>query len=141
MNPRTLKIVALVLVLAGVGGIFALTQRGSPREHVLKTYEVVSREGDSVTLRSPAPVTRTAADIKRAWKPAQEVVDPGGTFLRYQDLVVAVTPRAEGGSTIFLDDEERGYNRWFPYVVGFWGFGGSGGPIGGTRGGGPGAGK
>jgi hypothetical protein len=25
--------------------------------------------------------------------------------------------------------------------VGFWGFGGSGGPVGGTRGGGPGAGK
>ena len=141
MNPRTLKVVALVLVLAGIGGIFALTQRGSPREHVLKTYEVVSREGDSVTLRSPEPVTRTSSDIKRAWKPAQEVVDAGGTFLRYRDLVVAVTPRAEGGSTIFLDDEERGYNRWFPYVVGFWGFGGSGGPIGGTRGGGPGAGK
>ena len=141
MSPRTLKILALVLVLAGIGGVFALTQRGNPRDHVLKTYEVVSREGESVTLRSPEPVSRTAADIRSAWKPGQEVVDAGGTFLRYQNLVVAVTPRAEGGSTIFLDDEERGYNRWFPYVVGFWGFGGSGGPIGGTRGGGPGAGK
>ncbi len=141
MNPRTLKIVAVVLVLAGIAGIIALTQRGNPREHVLRTYDVVSREGDSVTLRSPDPVTRTAADIKDAWKPAQEVVDPGGTFLRYQDLVVAVTPRVEGGSTIYLDDERRGYNRWFPFVVGFWGFGGTGGPVGGTRGGGPGAGK
>ena len=142
MSPRSLKVLAAVLVLAGIGGIFALSQRGGPRDHVLATYEVVSRgEGDSVTLRSPDPVTRTAGDIKDAWKPAQEVVDAGGTFLRYQDLVVAVTPRVEGGSTIFLDDEERGYSRWFPYVVGFWGFGGSGGPIGGTRGGGPGAGK
>ena len=139
MSPRSLKVLAAVLVLAGIGGIFALSQRGSPRDYILATYEVVSRgEGDSVTLRSPDTVTRTAGDIKDAWKPAQEVVDAGGTFLRYQDLVVAVTPRTEGGSTIFLDDEERGYNRWFPYLVGFWGFGG---PIGGTRGGGPGAGK
>ena len=141
MSPRALKVLALVLVVAGIAGIFSLSRRGSPRDHVLRTYDVVSREGDSVTLRSPDPVSRTAADIKDAWKPAQEVVDPGGTFLRYQDLVVAVTPRVEGGSTIFLDDEERGYNRWFPYVVGFWGFGGTGGPIGGTRGGGPGTGK
>lgn len=141
MTPRTLKVLAVVLVVAGIGGIFALTQRGNPRDHLLRTYDVVSQEGDSATLRSPDPVFETAADIKDAWKPAQEIVDPGGTFLRYQDLVVAVTPAAEGGSTIYLDDEERGYNRWFPYVVGFWGFGGSGGPVGGTRGGGPGAGK
>jgi len=141
MSKRTLQVLAVVLVLAGIAGIVALTQRGDPREHILKTYDVVSQEGDSATLTSPDPVSETAADIRSTWKPADEIVDPGGTFLRYQDLVVAVTPRAEGGSTIYLDDEERGYNRWFPYVVGFWGFGGSGGPIGGTRGGGPGAGK
>ena len=135
------KVVALVLVVAGIGGIFALTQRGSVREHVLRTYEVVESEGDSYTLRSEDTVSRTAADIRSAWKPAEELVDPGGTFLRYSDDIVAVTPDPDGGSTVFLDDEERGYNRWFPYVVGFWGSGGSGGPIGGTRGGGPGAGK
>ena len=39
------------------------------------------------------------------------------------------------GKYVYLDDEDRGYNRWFPYVVGFWGLGGSGGPVGGTRGG------
>lgn len=142
MTPRNLKIIAAVLVVAGIAGIFALTQRGNPRDYVLRSYEVVERgEGKSVTLRSPDPVSATASDIKDAWKPAQEVVDVGGTFLRYQDLVVAVTPRVEGGSTIFLDNEERGYNRWFPFVVGFWGFGGTGGSIGGTRGGGPGTGK
>lgn len=141
MTPGRLRLVALLLVLAGIGGVFALTQRGNPRDHVLRTYDVVAREGRSVTLRSEQPVNRTAADIKDAWKPAQEVVDAGGTFLRYQDLVVAVTPRAEGGSTIYLDDEQRGYSRWFPYVVGFWGLGGTGGPIGSTRGGGPGTGK
>jgi hypothetical protein len=132
---------ALLLVVAGIGGILALTQRGSVRSHVLSTYEVVEQDGDSYRLSSPKGVTATAADIRRAWKPAEELVDPGGTFLRYSDDIVAVTPRAEGGSTVYLDDEDRGYNRWFPYVVGFWGFGGSGGPVGGTRGGGPGAGK
>ncbi len=111
MSKRSLQVLAVVLVLAGIAGIVALTQRGSPREHVLKTYDVVSQEDDSATLTSPDPVSETATDIRSAWKPADEIVDPGGTFLRYQDLVVAVTPRPEGGSTIYLDDEERGYNR------------------------------
>ncbi len=141
MNPRTLKLLAVVLVVAGIAGIVALSQRGSVRAHVLRTYDVVAQDGDSYTLRSSDSVTRTAQDIATAWKPAERLNDPGGTFLRYSDDIVAVTPRAEGGSTIYLDDEDRGYNRWFPYVVGFWGSGGSGGPIGGTRGGGPGAGK
>ena len=141
MSGRTLKILAAVLVVAGIAGIFSLSSRGNVRSHVLRTYDVVSQDGDSYVLRSPHTVTRTAADIKRAWKPAQELVDPGGTFLRYRNDIVAVTPRPEGGSTVYLDDEERGYNRCFPYIVGFWGFGGSGGPVGGTRGGGPGAGK
>ncbi len=141
MSPRSLKLLAAVLVLAGIAGIFALSQRGSVRSHVLRTYDVVSQEGDSYVLRSGKTVTATAADIRGAWKPAEELTDPGGTFLRYADDIVAVTPRAEGGSTVYLDDEDRGYNRWFPYVVGFWGFGGGGGPIGSTRGGGPGAGK
>ena len=139
MSGRTLKVLAAVLVLSGIAGILALSQRGSVRQHVLRTYDVVSQDGDSYTLRSDQDVTRTAADIRSAWKPAEELVDPGGTFLRYSDDIVAVTPRAEGGSTVYLDDEDRGYNRWFPYVGGFWGFGGSG--VGGTRGGGPGAGK
>ena len=141
MRRPGLALVALVLVVAGVAGIFSLTQRGSVRSYVLDTYDVVSQDGDSYELRSTDTVTETAADIRSAWKPAEEVVDPGGTFLRYSDDIVAVTPRAEGGSTVYLDDEDRGYDRWFPYVVGFWGVGGSGGPIGGTRGGGPGAGK
>ena len=141
MSPRSLKLLAVVLVLAGVAGIVALSQRGSVRAHLLSTYDVVEQDGDSYTLRSPDSVTRTAADITTAWKPAEQLDDPGGTFLRYADDIVAVTPRSEGGSTVYLDDEDRGYDRWFPYVVGFWGFGGSGGPVGGTRGGGPGAGK
>ena len=141
MRRPGLALVAVVLVLAGIAGIVSLTQRGSVRAHVLRTYDVVSQDGDSYVLRSPDTVTRTAADIRAAWKPAEEVVDTGGTFLRYSDDIVAVTPRAAGGGTVYLEDEDRGYNRWFPYVVGFWGFGGSGGPVGSTRGGGPGTGK
>jgi Domain of unknown function (DUF4247) len=141
VSRRGLGLLALVLVVAGIAGIVSLTQRGSVRSHVLRTYDVVEQDGDSYVLRSPDTVTRTAADISAAWKPAERLVDPGGTFLRYSDDIVAVTPRAEGGSTVYLDDEDRGYNRWFPYVVGFWGLGGSGGPVGGTRGGGPGTGK
>ena len=141
MSGRGLKVLALVLVVAGIAGIVALTQRGSVRSYLLRTYDVVEQDGDSYVLRSSDTVTRTAADISSAWKPAERLVDPGGTFLRYSDDIVAVTPRAEGGSTVYLDDEDRGYNRWFPYVVGFWGLGGSGGPVGGTRGGGPGTGK
>ncbi len=141
MRRPGLALVALVLVVAGIAGIVALSQRGSVRAHVLRTYDVVSQDGDSYVLRSTDTVSATAADIRSAWKPAEEVVDPGGTFLRYSDDIVAVTPRAEGGSTVYLDDEDRGYDRWFPYVVGFWGVGGGGGPVGGTRGGGPGAGK
>jgi hypothetical protein len=141
VSRRSLVLVAVVLVLAGIAGIVALSQRGSVRSHVLRTYDVVSRDGDSYVLRSSDDVTTTAGDIARAWKPAERVVDPGGTFLRYSDDIVAVTPRPQGGSTVYLDDEDRGYYRWFPYVVGFWGRGGSGGLIGGTRGGGPGTGK
>ena len=141
MSGRSLRILAAVLVLAGIGGIVALSQRGGIRDHLVRTYQVTAQDGRSYTLASAKSVPDTAADIRDAWRPAQEVVDPGGTFLRYSDDIVAVTPNPEGGSTIYLDDEDRGYNRWFPYVVGFWGTGGSGGPVGGVRGGGPGAGK
>lgn len=129
---------ALALAVVLVGLAAALLSRGGPREHLLATYDVQSRDGDSAVLLSPHSVTRTAADIRSAWQPAQELTDPGGVFLRYSDLVVAVTPRAEGGSTVYVDDEDRGYTRWFPYVGGWWG---TGSPVDGTRGGGPGAGK
>jgi hypothetical protein len=141
VSRRAKVVLAVVLLLVGGFGVAGLASTGGIRDHLFDTYEVVEQDGRSATFRSPDPVSETAASIRAAWTPAEEVVDPGGTFLRYSDDIVAVTPDASGGSTVYLDDEERGYNRWFPYVVGFWGVGGSGGPIGGTRGGGPGAGK
>jgi hypothetical protein len=135
--------VALALGLVAILGIVALLNRGGPREYALDHYEQVSREGSSYVLRSDKSVTDTAAEIRKAWKPAQELSDPAGTFLRYSDLVIAVTPDPDrDGSTVYLDDEKRGYAHWFPFVVGYWGTGGGGvGGVGGVRGGGPGAGK
>jgi hypothetical protein len=118
--------------------IVVLLSRGSPREYLTDRYPEQSREGSSRVLRSQQSATQTAADLRKHWKPAQELVDPAGIFLRYSDLIVAVTPRAEGGSLVYLDDERRGYAHWYPYLGGSWG---TGSPIGGTRGGGPGAGK
>ena len=143
MRPPWGKVaIALALTLVAVLGIVALLNRGGPREYALDRYEQVSRDGRSYVLRSDKPVTETAAEIRKAWKPAQELNDPAGIFLRYSDLVIAVTPDpSSDGSTVYLDDEERGYAHWFPFIVGYWGTGGVGGGIGGVRGGGPGAGK
>ena len=143
MKPPWGKVaLALGLSLVAVLAIVALLNRGGPREFALDSYEQVSRDGDSYVLRSDKPVSETAAEIREAWKPAQVLNDPAGVFLRYSDLVIAVTPDpGRDGSTVYLDDEERGYNHWFPFVVGYWGTGGGGGGIGGVRGGGPGAGK
>ena len=139
---RWLKVaIALGLALVAVLGIVSLLGRGGPKDFALGRYERVSQDGDSYVLHSDKPVTATAAEIRDAWKPAQELTDPAGVFLRYSDLVVAVTPDPErGGSTVYLDDERRGYAHWFPYVGGYWGSPGVGG-VGGVRGGGPGAGK
>ena len=81
-----------------------------------------------------------AASIAGKWKPAERLADPSGYFLRYRNDIVAVTAAPEGGgSRIFVDEERRGYARWYPYVGGYWGT--YSGPGEGFRGGGPGAGK
>lgn len=140
MSRRLQVAVALGLALVAVLGIVSLLSRGGPRQFALDRYERVSQDGSSYVLHSDKSVTATAAEIRDAWKPAQELTDPAGVFLRYSDLVVAVTPDpARAGSTVYLDDERRGYAHWFPYVGGYWGNPGAGG--GGVRGGGPGTGK
>lgn len=140
MSRRLQAVLALALALAAVLGIVSLLSRGGPKDYALGRYERVSQDGSSYVLRSDKSVSATAAEIREAWKPAQELTDPAGVFLRYSDLVVAVTPDPAGGSTVYLDDERRGYAHWFPYVGGYWGNPGVGG-VGGVRGGGPGAGK
>lgn len=142
---RGAKIAAgLVVALLGVVALVALfTSSGSPRKHIASTYQQVAdtdlNDRDSRTYTSPERPGTVANDIAAKWKPAQRLNDPAGYFLRYSDTFVAVTAGPNGqGSTIYVDDEDRGYNRWYGYVGGYWGTYSGGG---GFRGGGPGAGK
>ena len=131
---------AAVLVVAGVvGAIGAVATAGSVRSHLAGTYALVGQEGRSAVYSSAQPPATVARDIARRWRPAERVNDPGGYFLRYRNAMVAVTPGPAGGSRIYVDDERRGYARWYPYVGGRWGtFSGRGETV---RGGGPGTGK
>ncbi len=142
---RGLKVgLGLVLALLGVIALVALfTNSGSPRQYIASTYQPVANvtnDADSQTYSSPKAPGVVANEIANKWKPGQRLNDPAGYFLRYSDTFVAVTAAENGtGSTIYVDVEERGYNRWYGYVGGYWGtYTGGGGAV---RGGGPGAGK
>lgn len=108
------------------------------RGYLADNYTRVSGSGDSVVYRSPNSPRTVYADIRTRHRPADTLVRPSGYYLRYPDDIVVVTPD-RGGSRIDLDDEDRGYARWFPIVGGFWGTSRGGGE--GFRGGGPGSGK
>ena len=136
------------LALAGgIGGLGLLALLGlvfgtssGVRGYLDDHYRRAGTEaGGSRVYTSPASPARVAAAISGARKPAERINDPGGYFLRYQNNIVAVTNDGTGGSRIHLDDEGRGYARWYPYVGGRWGT--FSGPAEGFRGGGPGAGK
>lgn len=137
---RTQRVLAGLLALACVIGFVSLLRGGNPRDWLREKYPQSSHDPatGSYVLLSDEGVTQTAKRVREAWKPAQQVVDPSGVFLRYQDLIVAIQPRAGGGSTLTLDDEEHGYTHWYGHVGGVWGVGS---PVSGTRGGGPGSGK
>jgi hypothetical protein len=142
MDRFWLKVAAAVaLLVLGGGGLAALLlSAGSVRGWVGDRYPRVSSEagGQSVVYSSPKRPSAVAAEIADRWTPAQRLSDPSGVFLRYSDAVVAVTPSG-GGSRIYVDDADRGYARWFPFLGGFWGT--YSGPAETFRGGGPGAGK
>ncbi len=151
MSTRTKIILASLLSLGCLIGLIAsCSNQGSVDSYIAKTYRpaaagvVPGATSTSRTYTSPQGPTQTADRIAKAWKPAERLNQPTGTFLRYRDRVVAVTPGAAGGSYISVDDAKNGYTRWFPIVGGFWGtggIGGVGGGAGGFRGGGPGGGK
>ena len=130
---------ALALVGVALLLVAFLGRGGGVARHIASTYERVPSASSDRTYRSPSPPDRVAADISAAWPPAQRITDPGGFFLRYRDDIVGVVPDGRGGSQIYVDDEDRGYARWYPYVGGRWGtYSGVGERF---RGGGPGAGK
>lgn len=135
--------VVLGLGVAALGAILVLGViafgRGSVSDHVSQRYRLVQRDGRSAVYSSPEAPSKVAGDIAKKWEPADRLSDPSGFFLRYRSDIVAVSPEPGGGSRIFVDDEDRGYARWYPVVGGNWGTYSGGGE--GFRGGGPGAGK
>jgi hypothetical protein len=133
-------IAGIALGLLGLTAVF-VGRSGSPRTWVASHYTAVSSEGNSAVYRSDRKPSEVADEIKRRWKPVDSVVDPSGLYLRYSKDTIGVVPGEGGGSRIYVDDRNRGYARWFPYVGGYWGSYSGGGFGGGFRGGGPGAGK
>ena len=141
MRVRGRRVAAAVLVAALASGCGVSDE--PVFRHLQDTYEPVSEEiagayEDSRAWRSPDPVAVTADDIAAAVPPADRVSETDRAFLAYEDVVVAVTPAADG-SIVHLDDDERGYQRWYGFIGPIWApyYG----PRGTFRGGGPGSGK
>ena len=145
MSPKVKLIAALGAAGVGLVALFGVLfgTSGSVRSHIGGKYQRVDAEskGRSAVYTSSQSPGSVARSISGAWKPAERINDPGGYFLRYKSAMVAVAAAAAGqaGSRIYVDDQGRGYNRWYPYIGGRWGtFSGPGETF---RGGGPAAGK
>lgn len=140
MSPRSKMVVAAVVALIGAVAVASAIGRvGGVRGYLADTYTRVSGSGESVVYSSPRPAGAVYDDIRSATSPSDTAVERNRYFLRYPDDIVAVTP-GNGGTTIYLDDEDRGYQRWYPILVPIWG-GPFRSPGGLFRGGGPGSGK
>lgn len=145
MSPKVKLVAALGAAGIGLAALLGVLfgTKDSVREYIAGKYQRVAAEsqGRSVVYTSTRPPGAVAQSISSAWKPAERINDPGGYFLRYGSAIVAVTAAGAGqsGSRIYVDDQRRGYNRWYPYIGGRWGtFSGPGESF---RGGGPAAGK
>lgn len=139
MTPRAKLLIAGTIALVGVVAlVVALTRTSGVRAYLAENYQQVARNGDSVQYRATGSPRTVSDDIRSRHRPADTLVQPTGYYLRYSDDIVVVTANG-GGSRIYLDDEDRGYARWFPIIGGFWGT--FRGPGEGFRGGGPGSGK
>jgi Domain of unknown function (DUF4247) len=139
MSLRVKLILAGLIAVIGLGAIgLAVSRIGGVRGYLEDNYTRVSAQGDSVVYTSARGPGTVYNEIRSRHRPADTLVQPSGYFLRYSDDIVVVT--ADGpGSRIYVDDEDRGYARWFPVVGGYWGtYRGPGETF---RGGGPGSGK
>lgn len=132
----------LRLRIAAVAAVIALAGCGSTSlsGYLQDNYRQVTSEdaGRSRVFASTAAVAATADQIGDRFRPLDRVSRPQGQFLRYDDVIVGVTPSA-GGSRIHLDPSDRGYRRWAAFVGPRWRP-----PVGrgeDFRGGGPGGGK
>lgn len=141
-KSNTSIIAGVVLLVIAVGLLIGgLSSCGSsPRSYVKDRYTAAGKRNGSEIYRTNDRVEKVAKDLTAEWKPADRLVDTGGVFLRYKDDLIAIRPRSGGGGTeISVDDPERGYAHWYPYVGGW--FGTYSGRAEGFRGGGPGTGK
>lgn len=141
MRGRTkLLIFGGVAVVGLIVLVSVLFSRGSVSGYIRDSYRQVSSQdaGRSQVFASAAAVGATADRIAGRYRPDDRVSSPQGQFLRYDDVIVGVTPTS-GGSQIYLDDEDRGYRRWAAFVGPSWRP--SVGRGEGFRGGGPGGGK
>ena len=144
MSRRAQLIAAGAILLVGVLVLawVLLGTKGSVRDDISSRYRRVqvadaAYEGARV-YESPREPSRVVQEITDRWKPAERYTDAAGYFLRYRSDMVVVTPGPEGGSRIYVDEERRGYARWYPYIGGTWGT--YSGPAETRRGGGPGGG-
>lgn len=64
------------------------------------------------------PPSKVADEIDGHTKAADRIFDDGMVFLRYEDDIVAISPRTDSasGSVIDVDDYEDGYDRWRSHV-------------------------
>lgn len=139
MSLRVKLILAGLIAVIGLGALgLAASRAGGVRGYLADHYTRVSAQGDNVVYTAARDPGTVYNEIRSRHRPADTLVQPSGYFLRYSDDIVVVT--ADGpGSRIYVDDEDRGYARWFPVVGGVWGTYRGPGEI--FRGGGPGSGK
>ncbi|SCL38329.1 protein of unknown function [Micromonospora pallida] len=130
---------AFALIGALVAAFAIFYGNFSPRGYVEDRYtrasgQDIGREAIAYTsYKSPSHV---AAEVTKAWKPADQFVDGSGVYLRYDDDSVVILPAA-AGSLILLEGVSTAYPRYHSTVGNSWGWG-RGSTV---RGGGPGSGK
>ncbi|MDT0380325.1 DUF4247 domain-containing protein [Streptomyces sp. DSM 42041] len=132
IGPASVAMAAAVGILAT--GCSSSAPNEVPDQWISSTYEY--ELGDYV---DPSDAPRKVADeIDGHTAAADRLSDDGMVFLRYEDDMVAISPRTSGsGSVIDIDDYDDGYDRWGSHVRSKWPAPGSGS----FRGGGPGLGK
>ena len=131
-------LIGAVGLAIGVGTL--VTGTSSPRDFVAGHYARAERfdDGTARAYTSSLAPSAVAAQIRGAWRPANETSDVSGTFLRYSRDAVVILPRATG-SLIMVDDAQRVYRHYYGVVGSSWGSSDGRGQL--VRGGGPGAGK
>lgn len=106
---------AMAVVVIGVMTLAACASGiGAPRGWIASRYQ---RNGTVFVSNEPAAVV--AGAIARARAPRARDNTASGTFLRYDTDIVGVFPSGLG-SRIEVEDYDRGYRRWNPYVGGRW---------------------